>query len=735
MKKFNLWLLLSLFVSAFMFTACSSSDDDGGGQGGGGDLPIPMTMAKLSGFVYTSYGAPLAGVTVTSGTTTVTTNEHGAFTLSSVKIQNGRSIVKFSHPFYNDIVRSVEAKDGDVWEVTLLDKISTSFDASAGKTLATIEGMKVDIPANAVKTTNGDAYTGTVNMEMSYLSPNDENFTSSMPGGDLAATGYGEKDPSNPNPQLISYGMTNVSLSDADNNPLLLDGKATLTFPAPDGLEAHEKIPLWSFNEETGLWDYEGEAIKQDDGTYKGEVEHFSWHNLDYPEKRATCKVVVKDANGRAIGFQKVIVGQVQATTDENGEFSCNVPIKTPFDVAVRSVDYSNYAPEVSQKVTITTAGETRIVTLTLPATSTLKGTITNKGAGTQVSLTLTYGDKAIKPVMSGTNGRYIMNLPVGYTGPATLDILAADGTIFKKNIMLTGVDQTVDYAIDAPEVAKGSVTFTGESVSKSFEIKDIPAYSLGGVVILGNQFELLTSHAGHHGSGSGGDAVIGLSIDGNYDPNVSGYTGSFSVWQETEKESYSINSDYESPIGIGITRNGNIFNISVNGSGTYYGPGIFNVKGTISGSFPCSLLAEVVETGSSTSPASWVPQLSGKTPKHAATILENPKLGSGWYYEYNSDETLDEYKALVNSAKAQMGEPYFVDDDADDENNKLYVFISGNQYLAISYNGYASSSSKSDLYAYEIFSSYGGNARIKIQAYSNVTVPFTELVSGSHFR
>jgi hypothetical protein len=53
MKKFNLWLLLSLFVSAFMFTACSSSDSDGGGQGGGGDLPIPpiATKAAISGVV------------------------------------------------------------------------------------------------------------------------------------------------------------------------------------------------------------------------------------------------------------------------------------------------------------------------------------------------------------------------------------------------------------------------------------------------------------------------------------------------------------------------------------------------------------------------------------------------------------------------------------------------------------------------------------------------------------
>ena len=121
MKKINLWLLLSLFVAAFALSACSSSDDATGG-GGGGDIPVPVspvTMAKLSGFVYSDYGNPIEGVTVTSGTASVKTNAHGAFTLSSVNVVNGRSVVKFSTNGYADVVRSVEAKDGDVWEVTM----------------------------------------------------------------------------------------------------------------------------------------------------------------------------------------------------------------------------------------------------------------------------------------------------------------------------------------------------------------------------------------------------------------------------------------------------------------------------------------------------------------------------------------------------------------------------------------------------------------------------------------
>ena len=734
MKKLNLWLLLSLFVAAFTMSACSSSDDATSGGGGGGDVPGPdgkMQMAKLSGFVYTSYGDPLSGVTVTSGTTSVKTNAHGAFTLSSVNVVNGRSVVKFSTNGYADVVRSVEAKDGDVWEVAMPSYTPDYFSATTGKQL-TRGGMKVDIPANSIKTVTEESYTGNVDSRMAYLDPNDENFSSMMPGGDLAATGYGEKDPSNPNPQLVSYGMTGVELTKSQTEALQLNGEATVTFPAPAGLQEHETIPLWGFNEETGLWEYEGEATKQPDGTYQGTVTHFSWHNLDYPEKRATCKVIVKDNAGRPIPYQKVIVGQIQATTDANGEFSSNVPTNTPFTIAVRSIDYSNYSPEISQEVNITTAGETRVVNIALPGTSVLSGTITNKGQGAQVSLTLAYGDnKSIKAVMSDINGKYIMNLPIGYTGAATLDILAADGTVFKKNILLTGADQTLDYAIDTPETAKGSVTFTGESMTKTLEISDISAYSLGGVVLLGNQLSLMTDAGKHHHHGPSSDGTsVNLSISENYSPAITSYTGSFYAYYSGESSYDNINSEAAS---FEITRDGNKFNFVVSGNGNYYGSGVSEVPGTIGGRLTYSLLAEITETGASTSPSSWVPTLTGKTPKHAATIADNPKLGTGWYYSYNSDETLEEFAAVVNSATAVMGQPYYVNDDADDPYNKQYVFISGNQYLAITYSGYSSSSYDYPLTIDDIFSTYMNYGSIRIQAFSNVTIPFTELVSGDY--
>jgi hypothetical protein len=331
---------------------------------------------------------------------------------------------------------------------------------------------------------------------------------------------------------------------------------------------------------------------------------------------------------------------------------------------------------------------------------------------------------------MSDVNGKYVMNLPLGYTGSATLDILAADGTVFKKNVTLNGTDQVVDYSIDAPETAKGDVTFEGEGVTATMTISDFSAYSLGGVVIMGNQIEIMSGfgHHHHHGSSSG-EATANISIDGSYDPSQSSYSGYFSASRYGEGFDEEM---YANPANINIIRNGNSFEFTPSGDGHYYSyssAGNVNVSGTIGGKVIYSLLAEITETGASTSPASWVPTLSGKTPTLRATIADNPKLGAGWYVEYNSDETYADYSSLVNSAAATMGTPYYVDDDADDPNYKLYVFISGNQYLSINYNGYSSTRDK--LYISEVFGDYS-SGRIVIRAFSNVTVPFTELVGRS---
>ena len=342
MKKLNLWLLASLFVGALAFTACSSSNDDDGGNPGGGGFnpptpvqPSSMTMAKLSGFVNSEYGYPLSGVKVTSGNEVAYTNANGAFSLNSINLVSGRAIVRFSSENYADVVRSVEFKEGEVWEVQMKYVNTRSITPTVDNNIVVdySNNVKVDIPANSLVDGQGNVVTEPVTIRSTYLNPEDEDFASQMPGGDLAAVRTNGSDA-----QLISYGMISIDATANGKELQLKEGsEATVTFPAaPAGMEAYNEIPLWSFDEEKGLWIEEGMATKQGDGTYVGTIKHFSWHNLDYPESRATVAVEVVDEAGKAIPFQKVIVGQTYGVTDVNGKFSTFVPTNTDFVVTVR---------------------------------------------------------------------------------------------------------------------------------------------------------------------------------------------------------------------------------------------------------------------------------------------------------------------------------------------------------------------------------------------------------------
>jgi hypothetical protein len=170
-----------------------------------------------------------------------------------------------------------------------------------------------------------------------------------VPGGDLVAIRS-----DNSETQLLSYGMTEITLTDNAGNPLQLqDGASSeLTFPIPAGMENNPPatIPLWSFDEERGLWVEEGTARLQDN-VYVGNVTHFSWHNLDVPAGRVTIKGKVTDCENKPVSYVKVTVDQTVAVTNSRGEYSVFVPANTSVTVTVKSKNYGNYIPEVSHNV------------------------------------------------------------------------------------------------------------------------------------------------------------------------------------------------------------------------------------------------------------------------------------------------------------------------------------------------------------------------------------------------
>ena len=467
MKKFNLWLLLSLFVSAFMFTACSSSDDDSGGQGGGGDIPIPpvVTKAAISGVV-SCWGAPVSGVKVTAGTASTVTGYNGAFTFNMVS----GDVVKFGKEGYATITRQI-TETNQYFDIVLTEVQTNVFSASTAQTLNMWSGMtkmEVDLPAS-YKDENGNAYTGQVTAKSAYLDPNNDDFSEKMPGN-LAAIRTDQSEA-----ELISYGMVSVELTGDAGQKLQPGAPATLKFPVdPSKMKVApsngDTMPLWSFNEETGLWEEEGLATY--DATlqaYVGTVTHFSWHNLDQPELRASLQVKVLDSTGNpVVGVSVNIDGQRTAYTNEDGIASCVVPSNADMVIRVESEAYGNYADVVDeygwpstdeakivkQNVTLSPQ-EKKTITLNMPnKIPVISGKVTNEGSGSMVCLLwIVYGKQETSCVISNLDGSYSMMAPANYTGDATLVAQFGDGFKVEQAITITDADQVINITTnsDAP--------------------------------------------------------------------------------------------------------------------------------------------------------------------------------------------------------------------------------------------------------------------------------------------
>lgn len=484
-------ILLGTFViaTASLMLSCSSKDDDNGGNNN--NLVIPnqstriavlngtMKTTELYGLVHDNNGNPISGVTVGSGTAVTTTDASGTFALANIEVVKGRTVVDFKKDGYFTVVRSFTEADKDEWDVVMIGKddatsaTSESYKSNEKVTLETLDGMQVEMPADGYKNAaTGAAYNGTVNTEMVYLNPDDDNFASMMPGGDLAAVRS-----DNSEVQLVSYGMTKVDMSDASGNKLQLqDGKeAELTFPIPESFKGKElpaTIPLWSFNESTGLWEEEGEATLQD-GVYVGSVKHFSWVNLDWPESRVTCVITVKTKTGKVVPRTIVHVGQTTAVTNAEGRAQCFIPENTDVDICIKPQDYGNYSPEVSVHVNGVAGGGTVQKELVVPDMATIKGKVVNKDGSSLSTVWIEYGLEETRKAHTDLDGAFTIMAPADYTGVATLKIRAANGEYFTKAIELTGDDIDLgDIDINAKiEYTEGGVILVTTDAGKTYEL------------------------------------------------------------------------------------------------------------------------------------------------------------------------------------------------------------------------------------------------------------------------
>ncbi len=324
----------------------------GGGGGGGDDPPAgPPTTGSVSGVVVSAAtGTPLAGATVSSGTASATTGADGRYTLDSVT--PGATVITFAATGHARNFANADVVVGATATASArLIPIGTrqTYAASAGATIGMAgTPAQVTLPPAGIVDRNGAAYNGTVTVELTPINPALD--PGNMPGDMTTRIGDGTVVP------IESFGAMTVTLTDGSGNRLNLGSGATATIRIPLATRSPyppATVPLFFFNETTGLWVEEGTATLL--GTapnqyYEGTVRHFTVWNADQVAQTIRVTGCVQEQSGARVAGVRVRTDGL----DYSGTSVSSSDAAGNFSVAMRRGSRASVAGEVDSRYTNT---------------------------------------------------------------------------------------------------------------------------------------------------------------------------------------------------------------------------------------------------------------------------------------------------------------------------------------------------------------------------------------------
>jgi hypothetical protein len=411
---------------------------------------------NFQGVVLDTNGVPVSGATVTIGTNTVTTNLRGFFTFKNASVKENFAHIKVTKSGYVNASRVLVPTNGmNQVNIMMIPATATStITSGAASTVSLPNGTKVKFDGS-FKDANGNAYSGNVSVAVFHLAPSNQYLNELMPGSFLATNLGGNSR------VMETFGMLHVQLTGSSGQNLQIANGHTAEITVPvDPAQASNSpatIPLWSYNEDTGMWKEEGSATKIGN-TYVGTVSHFSWWNCDAQFEQATMKVTVKNAAGQVLPNIKVTLKrssqayETYGMTDNAGMVSGIVPagevlsLKV-YDVCNNIIYTSNVGPFPAGIITT-------IPDITVNPSASTSYTIQGN-LKTCANAIVTDGYVMLKPAVS-TNYFQYMSVPVNSTGGFTFNTYSC-----------TANPQFIYEGFDAVNVqTTNQVTFTATSTN-----------------------------------------------------------------------------------------------------------------------------------------------------------------------------------------------------------------------------------------------------------------------------
>ncbi len=446
------------------------------------------TQRNFQGVVLDTNGTPVSGATVTIGTSTVTTNFKGLFVFKNASVKENFAHVKVTKAGYVNASRVLVPTNGMNRVNIMMIPSTTTSTISAGSvsTVSLPNGTKVKFDGS-FKDASGNAYSGSVSVALFNLASSNPYLNELMPGSFLATNSGG-------NARVMeTFGMVHVQLTGSSGQNLQIANghTAEITVPvdASQSSSSPNTIPLWSYNEETGMWNEEGSATKVGNA-YVGTVSHFSWWNCDAQFEQATMKVTVKNSAGVALPNIRVTLKRASQTyetngiTDNAGMVSGIVPAGEALTLKV--YDVCNNAIYTSSVGPFATGSTTTIPDITVnPLTST--NYIIQGNLKTCTNANVTDGYITFRNV-AGSNYFNYLSVPVSSTGNFTFNTYAC---VSNPQFMYEGFDMTnaqttgeITFTATANTVNLGNITVCN-SVSEfvSYKIDGQPVIFIFGPI------------------------------------------------------------------------------------------------------------------------------------------------------------------------------------------------------------------------------------------------------------
>ncbi len=358
-------VVLSFAASAVLIAGCGSS-------GSGGTPAVTVQTGTVSGQVTsTATGSPVvAGATVRTSAGATTSAADGSFSVAAPV--GDRSVVHVEAAGFAEafpVARVTTSQTTGLGVRLLPIGVSRSVTVEIGGTVTVPNSTaQVTLPANGLVPKNGGAAAGTVNVSVTPINPAVDPRL--MPG-DFTGVSAGGITP------IESFGALSVDIRDASGTRYTLAAGKTATIRIPLGTlsaDPPDTIPLWFFDETTGLWQQEGAATLDGTGLnrfYTGTVTRISYWNADRAFETVFVSGCLRDSNNQAVANQLVSTNG----TNYSGRATAITAADGTFRVAVRRESLATLSVVEFNLQTFTFTTVTNVVTV---GSSTIDFTLSN---------------------------------------------------------------------------------------------------------------------------------------------------------------------------------------------------------------------------------------------------------------------------------------------------------------------------------------------------------------------